>query len=161
MFNFFFFINSLTIRPPCVQKVRQKNQEMKVLMDQMRNLLWDVNAMLTLRKWWAEATSLFAVLKAGLPSSWRAGCPSSITTSCSSLGGKQLKTLPFDSLPCCPWGERHRTASHTPALRMVPYFINGSWQVFFFFFLFLPSYFYLLMSVLIRQRFLFSFVLER
>uniref|UniRef100_H3DK46 Mediator of RNA polymerase II transcription subunit 30 n=1 Tax=Tetraodon nigroviridis TaxID=99883 RepID=H3DK46_TETNG len=32
------------------QKVRQKNQEMKVLMDQMRNLLWDVNAMLTLRK---------------------------------------------------------------------------------------------------------------
>ncbi|TNN25370.1 Mediator of RNA polymerase II transcription subunit 30 [Liparis tanakae] len=40
---------------PCVpllrpQKVRLKNQEMKVLMDQMRNLLWDVNAMLTLRK---------------------------------------------------------------------------------------------------------------
>lgn len=34
-----------------LQKVRQKNQEMKVLMDQMRNLLWDVNAMLTLRKW--------------------------------------------------------------------------------------------------------------
>lgn len=34
----------------CLQKVRQKNQEMKVLMDQMRNLLWDVNAMLTLRK---------------------------------------------------------------------------------------------------------------
>uniref|UniRef100_A0A1A8AI58 Mediator of RNA polymerase II transcription subunit 30 n=1 Tax=Nothobranchius furzeri TaxID=105023 RepID=A0A1A8AI58_NOTFU len=33
-----------------VEKVRQKNQEMKVLMDQMRNLLWDVNAMLTLRK---------------------------------------------------------------------------------------------------------------
>lgn len=33
-----------------LQKVRQKNQEMKVLMDQMRNLLWDVNAMLTLRK---------------------------------------------------------------------------------------------------------------
>ncbi|XDV35096.1 hypothetical protein PO909_005126 [Leuciscus waleckii] len=32
------------------QKVRQKNQEMKVLMDQMRNLLWDVNAMLTMRK---------------------------------------------------------------------------------------------------------------
>lgn len=32
------------------QKVRQKNQEMKFLMDQMRNLLWDVNAMLTLRK---------------------------------------------------------------------------------------------------------------
>lgn len=35
---------------PVFQKVRQKNQEMKVLMDQMRNLLWDVNAMLTLRK---------------------------------------------------------------------------------------------------------------
>lgn len=33
-----------------LQKVRQKNQEMKILMDQMRNLLWDVNAMLTLRK---------------------------------------------------------------------------------------------------------------
>uniref|UniRef100_A0A3Q2FZM4 Mediator of RNA polymerase II transcription subunit 30 n=1 Tax=Cyprinodon variegatus TaxID=28743 RepID=A0A3Q2FZM4_CYPVA len=33
-----------------VRKVRQKNQEMKVLMDQMRNLLWDVNAMLTLKK---------------------------------------------------------------------------------------------------------------
>lgn len=33
-----------------LQKVRQKNQEMKVLMDQMRNLVWDVNAMLTLRK---------------------------------------------------------------------------------------------------------------
>ena len=33
-----------------LQKVRQKNQEMKVLMDQMRNLLWDINAMLTMRK---------------------------------------------------------------------------------------------------------------
>ncbi|XP_026202544.1 med30 domain-containing protein [Anabas testudineus] len=33
-----------------LEKVRQKNQEMKILMDQMRNLLWDVNAMLTLRK---------------------------------------------------------------------------------------------------------------
>ncbi|XP_061597067.1 mediator of RNA polymerase II transcription subunit 30-like isoform X1 [Cololabis saira] len=33
-----------------VLEIRQKNQEMKVLMDQMRNLLWDVNAMLTLRK---------------------------------------------------------------------------------------------------------------
>lgn len=32
------------------QKVKQKNQEMKVLMDQMRNLLWDINAMLTMRK---------------------------------------------------------------------------------------------------------------
>ncbi|XP_006631499.1 mediator of RNA polymerase II transcription subunit 30 [Lepisosteus oculatus] len=32
------------------EKVKQKNQEMKVLMDQMRNLLWDINAMLTLRK---------------------------------------------------------------------------------------------------------------
>lgn len=31
--------------------MRQKNQEMKVLMDQMRNLLWDINAMLTMRKW--------------------------------------------------------------------------------------------------------------
>ncbi|XP_056154513.1 mediator of RNA polymerase II transcription subunit 30-like isoform X2 [Lampris incognitus] len=33
-----------------ILEVRQKNQEMKILMDQMRNLLWDVNAMLTLRK---------------------------------------------------------------------------------------------------------------
>ncbi|KAF3707251.1 Mediator of RNA polymerase II transcription subunit 30 Mediator complex subunit 30 [Channa argus] len=33
-----------------LEKVRQKNQEMKILMDQMRNLLWDVNTMLTLRK---------------------------------------------------------------------------------------------------------------
>ncbi|KAF4074089.1 hypothetical protein AMELA_G00250650 [Ameiurus melas] len=33
-----------------LEKVRQKNQEMKVLMDQMRNLLWDINAMLTMRK---------------------------------------------------------------------------------------------------------------
>uniref|UniRef100_A0AAY4EPH9 Mediator of RNA polymerase II transcription subunit 30 n=1 Tax=Denticeps clupeoides TaxID=299321 RepID=A0AAY4EPH9_9TELE len=32
-----------------LEKVRQKNLEMKALMDQMRNLLWDVNAMLTLR----------------------------------------------------------------------------------------------------------------
>ncbi|XP_041933258.1 mediator of RNA polymerase II transcription subunit 30-like [Alosa alosa] len=32
-----------------LEKVKQKNQEMKVLMDQLRNLLWDVNAMLTLR----------------------------------------------------------------------------------------------------------------
>ncbi|XP_051949303.1 mediator of RNA polymerase II transcription subunit 30-like [Xyrauchen texanus] len=32
------------------EKVRQKNQEMKVIMDQMRNLLWDINAMLTMRK---------------------------------------------------------------------------------------------------------------
>uniref|UniRef100_A0A3Q4HJ90 Mediator of RNA polymerase II transcription subunit 30 n=1 Tax=Neolamprologus brichardi TaxID=32507 RepID=A0A3Q4HJ90_NEOBR len=37
-------------RNEVLEKVRQKNQEMKVLMDQMRNLLWDVNAMLTLRK---------------------------------------------------------------------------------------------------------------
>ncbi|XP_010774093.1 mediator of RNA polymerase II transcription subunit 30 isoform X1 [Notothenia coriiceps] len=37
-------------RKEVLEKVRQKNQEMKVLMDQMRNLLWDVNAMLTLRK---------------------------------------------------------------------------------------------------------------
>lgn len=33
-----------------LEKVRQKNQEMKVLMDQLRNLLWDINAMLTMRK---------------------------------------------------------------------------------------------------------------
>ncbi|XP_041867496.1 mediator of RNA polymerase II transcription subunit 30 isoform X2 [Melanotaenia boesemani] len=33
-----------------VLEVRQKNQEMKAVMDQMRNLLWDINAMLTLRK---------------------------------------------------------------------------------------------------------------
>ncbi|KAI5091687.1 mediator of RNA polymerase II transcription subunit 30-like [Silurus meridionalis] len=33
-----------------LEKVRQKNQEMKMLMDQMRNLLWDINAMLTMRK---------------------------------------------------------------------------------------------------------------
>ncbi|XP_020773346.1 mediator of RNA polymerase II transcription subunit 30-like [Boleophthalmus pectinirostris] len=37
-------------RKEVMEKVRQKNQEMKILMDQMRNLLWDVNAMLTLRK---------------------------------------------------------------------------------------------------------------
>ncbi|KAK6327335.1 hypothetical protein J4Q44_G00029800 [Coregonus suidteri] len=37
-------------RQEVLEKVRQKNQEMKILMDQMRNLLWDVNAMLTLRK---------------------------------------------------------------------------------------------------------------
>ncbi|KAK7138548.1 hypothetical protein R3I93_015858 [Phoxinus phoxinus] len=37
-------------RREVLEKVRQKNQEMKVLMDQMRNLLWDVNAMLTMRK---------------------------------------------------------------------------------------------------------------
>lgn len=37
-------------RKEVLEKVHQKNQEMKVLMDQMRNLLWDVNAMLTLRK---------------------------------------------------------------------------------------------------------------
>lgn len=37
-------------RKEVLEKVRQKNQEMKMLMDQMRNLLWDVNAMLTLRK---------------------------------------------------------------------------------------------------------------
>lgn len=44
--------NGIKVFAMCVfQKVRQKNQEMKVLMDQMRNLLWDVNAMLTLRKW--------------------------------------------------------------------------------------------------------------
>ncbi|KAL2080214.1 hypothetical protein ACEWY4_024007 [Coilia grayii] len=36
-------------RREMLEKVRQKNQEMKVLMDQLRNLLWDVNAMLTLR----------------------------------------------------------------------------------------------------------------
>ncbi|XP_035385204.1 mediator of RNA polymerase II transcription subunit 30 [Electrophorus electricus] len=33
-----------------IEKVHQKNQEMKVLMEQMRNLLWDVNAMLNMRK---------------------------------------------------------------------------------------------------------------
>ncbi|KAJ8335091.1 hypothetical protein SKAU_G00407300 [Synaphobranchus kaupii] len=37
-------------RQEVLEKVREKNQEMKILMDQMRNLLWDVNAMLTLRK---------------------------------------------------------------------------------------------------------------
>uniref|UniRef100_A0A3Q3DGE7 Mediator of RNA polymerase II transcription subunit 30 n=1 Tax=Hippocampus comes TaxID=109280 RepID=A0A3Q3DGE7_HIPCM len=37
-------------RKDILERVRQKNHEMKVLMDQMRNLLWDVNAMLTLRK---------------------------------------------------------------------------------------------------------------
>uniref|UniRef100_A0A3Q3B9L5 Mediator of RNA polymerase II transcription subunit 30 n=1 Tax=Kryptolebias marmoratus TaxID=37003 RepID=A0A3Q3B9L5_KRYMA len=37
-------------RREVLEVMRQKNQEMKVLMDQMRNLLWDVNAMLTLRK---------------------------------------------------------------------------------------------------------------
>ncbi|KAM3858686.1 mediator of RNA polymerase II transcription subunit 30 [Diretmus argenteus] len=37
-------------RHEVLEKVRLKNQEMKILMDQMRNLLWDVNAMLTLRK---------------------------------------------------------------------------------------------------------------
>lgn len=37
-------------RQEVLEKVRQKNHEMKVLMDQMRNLLWDVNAMLTMRK---------------------------------------------------------------------------------------------------------------
>ncbi|XP_056597956.1 mediator of RNA polymerase II transcription subunit 30-like [Triplophysa dalaica] len=37
-------------RQEVLEKVRQKNQEMKALMDQMRNLLWDVNAMLTMRK---------------------------------------------------------------------------------------------------------------
>lgn len=35
-------------RQEVLEKVRQKNQEMKVLMDQMRNLLWDINAMLTM-----------------------------------------------------------------------------------------------------------------
>ncbi|XP_076865211.1 mediator of RNA polymerase II transcription subunit 30 isoform X2 [Brachyhypopomus gauderio] len=37
-------------RQEVLEKVRQKNQEMKVLMEQMRNLLWDINAMLTMRK---------------------------------------------------------------------------------------------------------------
>ncbi|XP_077599502.1 mediator of RNA polymerase II transcription subunit 30 [Stigmatopora nigra] len=37
-------------RKEVLEKVRQKNREMKVLMDQMRDLLWNVNAMLTLRK---------------------------------------------------------------------------------------------------------------
>ncbi|XP_034016009.1 mediator of RNA polymerase II transcription subunit 30 isoform X2 [Thalassophryne amazonica] len=37
-------------RKEVLEKVRQKNKEMKILMDQMRNLLWDINAMLTLRK---------------------------------------------------------------------------------------------------------------
>lgn len=44
------------------QKVRQKNQEMKVLMDQMRNLLWDINAMLTMRKWPENDLSIFYFL---------------------------------------------------------------------------------------------------
>ncbi|MBN3290827.1 MED30 polymerase, partial [Polypterus senegalus] len=33
-----------------LEKVKQKNEGMKVLMDQMRQLLWDINSMLTLRK---------------------------------------------------------------------------------------------------------------
>lgn len=37
-------------RGEVMEKVRQKNRQMKELMDQMRNLLWEVNAMLTLRK---------------------------------------------------------------------------------------------------------------
>lgn len=96
---FYFFCYSRTIWPSCVQKVRQKNQEMKVLMDQMRNLLWDVNAMLTLRKWWRASPSqcwgnfLFAFSNVGPRP---LGVPAV---------RRQKSLLPFYSLPCRQWGE--------------------------------------------------------
>lgn len=31
------------------QKLKQKNQQLKQIMDQLRNLIWDINAMLAMR----------------------------------------------------------------------------------------------------------------
>ncbi|XP_073855427.1 mediator of RNA polymerase II transcription subunit 30 isoform X2 [Macaca fascicularis] len=32
-----------------MQKLKQKNQQLKQIMDQLRNLIWDINAMLAMR----------------------------------------------------------------------------------------------------------------
>lgn len=32
-----------------LQKLKQKNQQLKQIMDQLRNLIWDINAMLAMR----------------------------------------------------------------------------------------------------------------
>lgn len=75
------------------------------------------------------------------------------------LRERQLKTPPFDSFSCCPWGELHWTTSHSSFQdRSLLY----KWQLTSVFFLPLPAKRFLsLFSVLIRQRFHFSFVLKR
>ncbi|TRY93725.1 hypothetical protein DNTS_028759 [Danionella cerebrum] len=40
----------MTVAESPAERVRRKNQEMKLLMEQMRNLLWDINAMLSMRR---------------------------------------------------------------------------------------------------------------
>ncbi|XP_040835320.1 mediator of RNA polymerase II transcription subunit 30 isoform X3 [Ochotona curzoniae] len=35
--------------PVPVEKLKQKNQQLKQIMDQLRNLIWDINAMLAMR----------------------------------------------------------------------------------------------------------------
>lgn len=41
--------------PSCLQKLKQKNQQLKQIMDQLRNLIWEINSMLAIRSWDATA----------------------------------------------------------------------------------------------------------
>lgn len=34
-----------------LQKLKQKNQQLKQIMDQLRNLIWEINSMLAVRSW--------------------------------------------------------------------------------------------------------------
>lgn len=48
----------------CLQKLKQKNQQLKQIMDQLRNLIWEINSMLAIRSW--DATGQKQVRRTGL-----------------------------------------------------------------------------------------------
>ncbi|XP_010292982.1 PREDICTED: mediator of RNA polymerase II transcription subunit 30 isoform X2 [Phaethon lepturus] len=41
--------NCAGLDPVPIEKLKQKNQQLKQIMDQLRNLIWDINAMLAMR----------------------------------------------------------------------------------------------------------------
>ncbi|XP_009874566.1 PREDICTED: mediator of RNA polymerase II transcription subunit 30 isoform X2 [Apaloderma vittatum] len=41
--------NCAGLDPIPIEKLKQKNQQLKQIMDQLRNLIWDINAMLAMR----------------------------------------------------------------------------------------------------------------
>uniref|UniRef100_A0A4X2LEM3 Mediator of RNA polymerase II transcription subunit 30 n=1 Tax=Vombatus ursinus TaxID=29139 RepID=A0A4X2LEM3_VOMUR len=41
--------NCAGLDPILIEKLKQKNQQLKQIMDQLRNLIWDINAMLAMR----------------------------------------------------------------------------------------------------------------
>lgn len=40
-----------------LQKLKQKNQQLKQIMDQLRNLIWEINSMLAVRSWTAKTAT--------------------------------------------------------------------------------------------------------